>query len=64
MENIVVKKDKIPESVVMKISDVEINITFSSVEQVGVKESIIEILTDSYEKKRLGETSGEKLGKI
>lgn len=64
MENTVVKKDKIPESVAMKIGDVKINITFSSVEHLGVKESVIEILTDSYEKKRLKEASGEKLGKI
>lgn len=63
MENIVVKKDKIPESVVMKIGDVEINITFSSVEHLGVKESVIEILTDSYEKKRLREPAGEKQSK-
>ena len=56
--------DKIPESVAMKIGGVEINITFSSVEHLGIKESVIEILTDSYEKKRFKEASGEKLGKI
>ena len=63
MGNIVVKKDKITESVAMKIGDVKINITFSSAEHLGVKESVIEILTDSYEKKRLREPAGEKQSK-
>lgn len=51
MKNTVVKKDKIPGTVVITVGDVEINITFSPVEHLGVKESVIEILTDSYEKK-------------
>ena len=64
LKNIIVKKDRVPKVVVMKIGDMEINITFALTEHPGVKESVIEILTDSYEKKRLRETSGEKLGKI
>lgn len=63
LKNIIIK-EKHPASIELNFSGVRMTLSFAVKEDPTVKESVVEILTDAYEKKRLGETSGEKLGKI
>ena len=62
----IIKKNegKLPDSMEMEISGVKIQLRFAEKESPGIKDRVIEILSDEYEKRRLGETTGEKLGKI
>ena len=55
---------KLPDYVEMEIGGVKIQLRFAEKERPGIKDRVIEILSDEYEKRRLGETSGEKLGII
>lgn len=64
MKNIIKNEGKLTDSVEMQISGVKIQLRFAEKENPGIKDRVIEILSDGYEKRRLGETSGEKLGKI
>ena len=57
-------KDKIPKSIEMTIFDLEVNIKFSLEEELAVTQRVVEIITNSYEKKRLGETNEKSDGKI
>lgn len=43
-------------SIEMKIGGVSIQLQFSDKEESGMKDRVINILFDAYEKKRLGET--------
>ena len=63
MKNKLKKKEKHPDFIEMEINGVKMQLKFAEKEEPGIKESIIEILYDSYEKKRLEEMSGEKPGK-
>ena len=54
MENIDKKKRTQPESLEIEIQGVKITISFAREEVPGVKGKIVEIITDTYEKKRLG----------
>lgn len=60
----IITKEKYPNSVELNFSGVRMTLSFAVKEDPTVKESVVEILTDAYEKKRLGENSGEKLGKF
>ena len=64
MKTIIKNEGKIPDSMEMEIGGVKIQLRFAEKESSGIKDRVIEILSDEYEKRRLGETSGEKLGKI
>lgn len=64
LKTIIKKEEKLPDSVEMEISGVKIQLRFAEKERPGIKDRVIEILSDEYEKKRLRETSGEILGKI
>lgn len=64
LKTIIKNEGKRPDSVEMEISGVKIQLRFAEKERPGIKDRVIEILSDEYEKRRLGETSGEKLGKI
>ena len=48
----------------MTIFDLEVNIKFSLEEELAVTQRVVEIITNSYEKKRLGETIEKSDGKI
>ena len=54
MENIDKKKRTQPESLEIEIQGLKVTILFAREEVPGVKGKIVEIITDSYEKKRLG----------
>jgi len=54
LENIDKKKRTQPESLEIKIQGLKITISFAREEVPGVKGKIVEIITDTYEKKRLG----------
>ena len=54
MEIIDKKKRTQPESIEIVIQGLKVTISFAREEVPGVKEKIVEIVTDSYEKKRLG----------
>ena len=64
LKTIIKNEGKLPDSVEMEISGVKIQLRFAEKESLCIKDRVIEILSDEYEKRRLGETSGEKLGKI
>ena len=64
LKTIIKNEGKLPDSVEMEISGVKIQVRFAEKERPGIKDRVIEILSDEYEKRRLGETSGEKLSKI
>ena len=64
LKTIIKNEGKLPDSVEMEISGVKIQLRFAEKESPGIKDRVIEILLDEYEKRRLGETSGEKLGKF
>lgn len=57
-------KENIPKSIEMTILDLEVNIKFSLEEELAVTQRVVEIITNSYEKKRLGETIEKSDGKI
>lgn len=64
LKTIIKNEDRLPDSVEMEIGGVKIQLRFADKERSGIKDRVIEILSDEYEKRRLGEISGEKLGKI
>ncbi len=47
-------KQQDPEAVDMEIQGVEITLVFAKEDNAGLRERIVDILTDAYEKKRLG----------
>ena len=54
MENIEKKKRTQHETLEIEIQGLKVTITFAREEVLGVKGKIVEIISDSYEKKRLG----------
>ena len=54
MDNIDKKKRTQPESIEIVIQGLKVAISFAREEIPGVKGKIVEIVTDSYEKKKLG----------
>ena len=56
--------DNIPKSIEMTILDLEVNIKFSLEVELAVTQRVVEIITNSYEKKRLGDTIEKSDGKI
>lgn len=64
LKTIIKNEGKLPDSVEMEIGGVKIELQFAEKERPGIKDRVIEILSDEYEKRRLGETFGEKLSKI
>lgn len=54
MDNIDKKKRTQPESIEIVIQGLKVTISFAHEEVPGVKGKIVEIVTDSYEKRRLG----------
>ena len=51
-------------SVDMELSGVRVHLSFAESEAPGIRDRMIEILSDAYEKRRLGEKSGEELSEI
>lgn len=64
LKNIIKNECKHPDSVEVEFSGVRIRLSFAEKEEPGIKDRMIEILSDAYEKRRLGENCGEKLSKI
>ena len=48
----------------MELSGVRVHLSFAESEAPGIRDRMIEILSDAYEKRRLGEKSGEELREI
>lgn len=61
MKNIVKNASKQPDFMGMEINGVKIQLRFVEKEELGVKDRVIEILSDAYKKRRLGETSKEEV---
>ena len=61
MKNINQADEKHQDFMELKFNGVEIRLSFAENEESGIRERIIDILSDEYEKRRLGEKTGEKL---
>jgi len=61
LNNINIAEEKHQDYIEMELSGVRIRLRFAEKEEPGVRKRIIDILSDEYEKRRLGEKSGEKL---
>ena len=55
-------REEVP--VEMELKGVRIQLSFAESETPGIRDRMIEILSDAYEKRRLGEKSGEELREI
>jgi len=48
----------------MELNGVRVQLSFAESEVPGIRDRMIEILSDAYEKRRLSEKSGEELREI